>query len=400
MSATRTATPPPNGRHAAERAKQNSDPAKRVTHSRGVLRGISPWFARREANLRPMASPTRPQPADSASSRQDRIEALETELARARAELRACRDALHRSESALAAIADGIVVTDLQGRITSLNPVAAHLTGWTEADALGLPLGQVVRSVDARGDPVDLLTAGFNNGNEDIVSLLRRDGHVILVDGAVAQVHDQDREPIGSIVTFRNVTAATRMSRELSWHANHDALTGLLNRRVFDTRLERAVHSAAELGCRHALLYFDLDHFKAVNDTGGHVAGDELLRQLAVILRRQLREHDTLARIGGDEFAMLLENCTEPRATAVANKILATMAGFEFGWEGQSYRIGASVGQVGFSGAGLTALEVLEAADRMCYVAKETGRNRIAAEELSGYAPRKGRGRLQQEARA
>src|SRR5690606_8682854 len=196
-------------------------PAKRVTHSRGVLRGISPWFARREANLRPMASPTRPQPADSASSRQDRIEALETELARARAELRACRDALHRSESALAAIADGIVVTDLQGRITSLNPVAAHLTGWTEADALGLHRAQVDRSENARSDPVDLLTAGINKGNEDIASQLRRGCQVLLVVGVVAKVHDQGREPIGSLVTVRNVTAATRMSRELSWHANH-----------------------------------------------------------------------------------------------------------------------------------------------------------------------------------
>jgi diguanylate cyclase (GGDEF)-like protein/PAS domain S-box-containing protein len=335
-----------------------------------------------------MASPTRPDSPELVQARA-RIEALELALTNARVEVAACRESLHRAQNALAAIADGIVVTDLEGRITSLNPVAAHLTGWTAAEALGRPLREVVRSVDARGDAIDLLTAGFNNGSDDIVSLLRRDGHVILVDGAVALVHDEGREPVGSIVTFRNVTAATRMSRELSWHANHDALTGLLNRRVFDARLERAVASAAELGCRHALLYFDLDHFKAVNDSGGHVAGDELLRQLAVLLRRQLREHDTLARMGGDEFAMLLENCTEPRATAVANKILATMDGFEFGWEGQRYRIGASVGQVGFSGAGLAAQEVLEAADRMCYVAKETGRNRIAAEEMRGYAPKK-----------
>lgn len=337
-----------------------------------------------------MASPTRPEAPELAQARA-RIEALEDALSQARADALASREALQRSQSALSAIADGIVVADLEGRITCLNPVAAHLTGWTEREAVGRPLREVVRSVDARGDAIDLLVAGFNNGSDDIVSLLRRDGHVILVDGAVALVHDDARKPVGSILTFRNVTAATRMSRELSWHANHDALTGLLNRRVFDARLERAVASAAELGCRHALLYFDLDHFKAVNDTGGHVAGDELLRQLAVLLRRQLREHDTLARMGGDEFAMLLENCTEPRATAVAEKILATLQGFEFGWEGQRYRIGASIGQVGFRGAGLGAMDILEAADRMCYVAKETGRNRIASEELRGYPPRKSR---------
>ena len=275
------------------------------------------------------------------------------------------------------------VVIRLQERIAQRG-----WTGWTQVESLGRPMSEVVRIVDARGDGVDLLSAGFCNGSDDIVSLLRRDGHVILVDGAVALVHDHGRDPIGFIVTFRNVTAATRMSRELSYHANHDALTGLLNRRVFDARLERAVASAAELGCRHALLYFDLDRFKSVNDSGGHVAGDELLRQLAVLLRRQLREHDTLARVGGDEFAMLLENCTEPRAAAVADKILATLDGFEFAWEGQRYRVGASVGQVGFSGAGLSAHDILEAADRMCYVAKESGRNRIAAEELRGASPR------------
>jgi diguanylate cyclase (GGDEF)-like protein/PAS domain S-box-containing protein len=334
-----------------------------------------------------MASPTRP---DTPGLAQDRaqVEALSNALQEARQELHACRQALQRSESALSAIADGIVVTDLDGRITCLNPVAAHLTGWSAVESLGRRMSEVVRIVDARGDGVDLIGNGFCNGSDDIVSLLRRDGHVILVDGAVATVHDHARAPVGYIVTFRNVTAATRMSRELSYHANHDALTGLLNRRVFDARLDRAVSSAAELGCRHALLYYDLDRFTAVNDSGGHVAGDELLRQLAVLLRRQLREHDTLARVGGDEFAMLLENCTAPRAAAVAGKILATLAGFEFAWEGQRYQVGASVGVVDFSGAGLDAHDILEAADRMCYLAKESGRNRIASEALHGQPPR------------
>lgn len=326
-----------------------------------------------------MASPTRPEDA--------RIEALGHALAQARRELLACQDALQRTRSALSAIADGIVVTDLDGRITSLNPVASHLTGWTEHESLARPLPDVVRIIDARGDMVDLLGSGFCNGGDDIGSLVRRDGHVILVDGAVAQVHDDAREVVGYIVTFRNVTAATRMSRELSWHANHDALTGLLNRRVLEARLERAVASAADLGCQHALLYFDLDRFKSVNDSAGHVAGDELLRQLAVLLRRQLREHDTLARVGGDEFAVLLENCTASRANAVAEKIRATVGGFAFTWEGRTYRPGASVGQVEFSGAGLTAQDIVETADRMCYTAKASGRDRIAACAVEGIDP-------------
>ena len=327
-----------------------------------------------------------------------RIEALNLALAKARQELRACQEALQRTQSALAAIADGIAVTDMEGRITSLNPVASHLTGWPEFESLARPLSEVVRIIDSRGDMVDLLGAGFCNGGDDIGSLVRRDGHVILVDGAVAQVHDDARDPVGYIITFRNVTAATRMSRELSYHANHDALTGLLNRRVLEARLERAVTTAADLGCRHALLYFDLDHFKAVNDGGGHVAGDELLRQLAVMLRRQLREHDTLARVGGDEFAVLLENCTAPRANAVADKIRSTVGGFSFTWEGRSYRPGASVGQVEFSGAGLSTQDIVEAADRMCYAAKASGRDRIAACTVEGIDPA-GRHRVTQRHR-
>jgi diguanylate cyclase (GGDEF)-like protein/PAS domain S-box-containing protein len=318
------------------------------------------------------------------------IKSLSLALAQANEELRACREALQRTRSALAAIADGIVVTDMQGRITSLNPVASHLTGWPELESLARPLADVVRIVDPHGDMVDLLATGFRNGGDDIGSLVRRDGHVILIDGSVAQVHDDARNAVGYIITFRNVTAATRMIRELSYHANHDALTGLLNRRVLEARLERAVASAADLGCRHALLYFDLDRFKSVNDSGGHVAGDELLRQLAVILRRQLREHDTLARVGGDEFAVLLENCTAPRANAVAEKIRATLGAFAFTWEGRSYRPGASVGQVEFSGAGLAIQDIIEAADRMCYAAKASGRDRIAACTLDGIDPATG----------
>ena len=312
---------------------------------------------------------------------------LASELAKARRELASAREALQRSESALAAIADGIVVTDLQGRITSLNPVACHLTGWTQAEAMSRPLSEVVRIIDTHGDMIDLLGDGFGGGNDDTGSLVRLDGHVILVDGTVAQIHDPQRRQVGNIVTFRNVTAATRMARELSYHANHDALTGLLNRRVLEARLGRALDSADELDCRHALLYFDLDHFKAINDSAGHVAGDELLRQLSLLLRRQLREHDTLARMGGDEFAVLLENCGSARANTVAEKIRDTVGAFEFTWEGRVHRTGASVGQVEFNGHGLSARDVIEAADRMCYAAKSAGRGRIAACTVQGIDP-------------
>ena len=307
-------------------------------------------------------------------------------LADARRENIALREALQRATGALAAIADGVAVTDVDGRITGLNPVGTHLTGWTSTDALARNLPEVVRLVDAGGIGVDPLRGGFRN-RDDVMSLVRRDGHVILVDGAVAEIRDDARRLLGYIVTFRNVTAATRLSRELSWHANHDALTGLLNRRVLEARLQRALDSADRLGCRHALIYLDLDRFKAVNDSGGHVAGDELLRQLAMALRRQLREGDTLARLGGDEFAVLLENTPVEQAGAVAHKLIEAVEQFQFAWQGFGYRLGASAGLIGFSGEGLEAEDVIEAADRMCYVAKESGRGRVATDVLRAVRP-------------
>ena len=307
-------------------------------------------------------------------------------LADARRENDALRESLLRAQGALAAIADGVAVTDLEGRLTSLNPVATHLTGWTSADALTRNVSEVVRLVDASGMGVDPLRDGFRD-RDDVMSLVRHDGHVILVDGAVAEIHDEAHRPLGYIITFRNVTAATRMARELSWHANHDPLTGLLNRRVLETRLQRALDSAGRLGCRHALLYLDLDRFKAVNDSGGHVAGDELLRQLATALRRQLREGDTIARIGGDEFAVLLENTDVEQAGRVAGKLIETVEQFRFAWQGFGYRLGASAGLIEFSGEGLEAEDVIEAADRMCYVAKEGGRGRVATDVLRAVRP-------------
>src|SRR5690606_18800174 len=136
-------------------------------------------------------------------------------------------------------------------------------------------------------------------------------------------------------------------------------------------------------GACHAILYFDLDRFKAVNDSAGHVAGDELLRQLAIVLRRQLRANDTLARLGGDEFAVLIENCSAATAAGVAEKVRAAIAGFTFQWDGRSYRIGTSIGQVVFDDGSLSADRLIALADRKCYAAKAAGGNRVAADSHS-----------------
>jgi diguanylate cyclase (GGDEF)-like protein/PAS domain S-box-containing protein len=288
----------------------------------------------------------------------------------------ALRDAEDFCQRALRAIPDGVVVLDLGGRVKFLNPVAAHLTGWSEAQSLGRPFEEVVRFTDARGNVLDIdaLCAGG-----DITALVRRDGHVILIDGAMAPIEEQ-RQPAGWVLSFRNVTAAKRLTSELMYHANHDALTGLVNRRAFESRLERAVASAAAQGASHALLCFDLDRFKTVNDRGGHVAGDELLRQLAALLRKQLRERDTLARLGGDEFAVLLEDSSPDDAVCVAEKLRSAVAAFRFTWEGERFGLGASIGLLDFHDGRRSPAELLARADELCYRAKSKGRDRVVAE--------------------
>jgi diguanylate cyclase (GGDEF)-like protein/PAS domain S-box-containing protein len=279
---------------------------------------------------------------------------------------------------AIRAIADAVVIVDTRGRILLANPIAAHLTGWRERDCLGRPFADVMRFTDAQGRAVDVLPAGGGRA----WLLLRRDGHAVLVDCDAAPVHGAGGEQLGSVVTFRNVTAARRMTDELTWQATHDPLTGLSNRRAFESRLKRAVGSASEQGCSHALLVLDLDSFKAVNDSGGHVAGDELLRQLAVQLRRCLRERDMVCRLGGDEFAVLVEDATpvQARQVQVAEKLRAAVEEFVFAWQGLVFRIGASIGLVAFADGSRSPAELLRRADAHCYRAKAAGGDRVVAD--------------------
>jgi diguanylate cyclase (GGDEF)-like protein len=181
----------------------------------------------------------------------------------------------------------------------------------------------------------------------------------------------------------------------LVYQASHDALTGLINRREFELRLERTVLSAMQQGREHALCYMDLDQFKVINDTCGHAAGDELLRQLALLLKGNLRERDTLARLGGDEFALLLENCSVPDALEVADAFRAEVQRFRFKWGDRIFAVGMSVGMVAINQDSSTAASLLSAADAACYVAKERGRNQIHLYEIRDLDLVRHRGEMQ-----
>jgi diguanylate cyclase (GGDEF)-like protein len=193
---------------------------------------------------------------------------------------------------------------------------------------------------------------------------------------SVASIRDNDNASIGVVLVFRDVTEERKLAQQLSHQATHDTLTGLVNRLEFERRLSHLLDSANP-HVPHALLYLDLDQFKVVNDTCGHAAGDDLLRQISALLRTKLRARDTLARLGGDEFGVLLEHCSVHEAKRIANSLREMLQGFRFGWNERSFTIGVSIGLVPITQAGETLAGVFSAADSACYAAKEKGRNRV-----------------------
>ncbi|MDO6565038.1 EAL domain-containing protein [Amphritea sp. 1_MG-2023] len=193
----------------------------------------------------------------------------------------------------------------------------------------------------------------------------------------IAPIYDLNGELTNYVVTLLDVTENRLISEQMSYHASHDQLTGLINRREFEMRLQSVFQHQRTPGCQHSFCFLDLDQFKVVNDTCGHVAGDELLRQIASILQSQVRANDTLARLGGDEFGILLLDCPLNKAQAVAENVRDSIAAFKFCWEQQSFNIGVSVGVVAINEHSANLTEVLKQADSACYTAKDAGRNRV-----------------------
>jgi len=181
----------------------------------------------------------------------------------------------------------------------------------------------------------------------------------------------------------------------LTHQASHDTLTGLVNRREFEARLQRALTRTHEASIEHALCYMDLDQFKIVNDTCGHVAGDELLRQLTLLMHDRVRDRDTLARLGGDEFGLLLENCQLDAARKIAEQLREMVADFRFVWHDKVFGIGVSIGLVPINHPTMTFAEIMSAADTACYAAKDGGRNRVQVYEAGNDALIQRQGEMQ-----
>lgn len=285
------------------------------------------------------------------------------------------------AQLSLQALVDALVLVHTDGRIKLMNEAAQRLSGWSQQQAQGKALSEVLPLVeDASGQPLSYPSLEHLNFEQPAslqlnAALLNRQGQKLLIEGSMAPIRNLKGYILGLVLNFRDVSEARNLSRKLSFEASHDSLTGLVNRREFEIRLERTLTkaSAQQPG---ALLFIDLDHFKQVNDLCGHQAGDELLRQLTQKFQTGIRERDTLARLGGDEFALLLENCSLTDAIKVAEHWLRLTRDYRFNWHNQSFKIGLSIGLVSLDGGSNQAGEILEWADKACYAAKSSGRNR------------------------
>lgn len=307
--------------------------------------------------------------------------------------VRPTREALLRSarhqgtrlaEATLESISEGVITTDMRGRIDYLNSAAEALLGCQRDHAQGRQIGELATLVDESdrrpfGDPVARCLDERRR-----VDLGRR---ALLISRASGEEHSVELraspiragsggEASGCVIVLHDVSELRGLTRQMSYQASHDPLTGLVNRREFERRLEEALKTGRS-GGGHVLCYLDLDRFKAVNDTSGHMAGDNMLREIAGILKDKIRDSDIVARVGGDEFGLLLVGCPLDKARQIADDVCGAIRDYRFVWRDKIFSVGASIGLVQIGPESGSIEDTLSAADSACYVAKQQGRGRI-----------------------
>jgi diguanylate cyclase (GGDEF)-like protein/PAS domain S-box-containing protein len=295
----------------------------------------------------------------------------------------------------------GVFQTTPDGKFMAANPALVRMLGYdSEDELLALDVARdIYVDADHRAAWATAMAEGGEVRNAEL-ALKRRDGSKIVVLENSRAVRDTEGRVIFYEGTLTDITAAHELSQQLSYDASHDALTGLANRREFELKLQRAIEMTQATGAQHAVCYLDLDRFKVVNDTCGHVAGDELLRQLGHVLQLKVRSADVVARLGGDEFVLLLHNCGPNDALQVANNLLKAVAAFQFVWAQHTFTLGVSIGVVMVNTSFRRLAQVMNAADTACYSAKDAGRNRIHVFQEDAEAVAQRHGEMEWVARA
>ncbi|GAB4477379.1 MAG: hypothetical protein OHK0044_23780 [Burkholderiaceae bacterium] len=295
-----------------------------------------------------------------------------------------------RSDGIVEAMTDGIVVVDEAGRIAHFNAAAERLTGWKREAAVGIDLDHVVRLfADDGGARVDLASVRRESrAASDEWWCEGAGGARTPVDVHWVRTGPQAAAGAlqGGVLVLRDASQRRERAQRLAWQARHDSLTGLLNRRAFEETLAGRYEAFVHHGVNSALVLIDLDHFKRVNDGGGHDAGDEMLKRVAEVLRANVRESDYAARLGGDEFALVLPGCPDVRAQVIAHGIRAEIAALRVERSGRSFAIGASFGIASFALGDEDSQVLVRRADAACYRAKANGRNTVEVESVADRA--------------
>jgi diguanylate cyclase (GGDEF)-like protein/PAS domain S-box-containing protein len=292
---------------------------------------------------------------------------------------------LHKQERLFSAIlhsiSDGIIATDKDMSIGFMNGIAEGITGWTEADAKGRHIAGVLSLQDQRTQQ-DFFAGGPPDVDEKPLFFKEAiaksaAGRSLLVDGSITRIHEKENESEGLLITLRDITEIKRMSDTIDYQASHDALTGLANREELTLALNELLLGLKTGDRSHALLVIDIDRFKAINDTCGTLAGDELLRQIASHVQANISRKDVSARIGGDEFAIILKDCEPEDSVNVAKRLKAAVESRKFAWQASVFPVTLSIGIVGLGQESEDTHSVLAAADDACHLSKEEGGNRV-----------------------
>lgn len=289
-----------------------------------------------------------------------------------------------RLELILGSVGDGVYGVDREGRITFVNPAALRLLQWPDAEhVVGTLAHQKIHFADERGKPIPPETCFLQQAYElgDSLSnwetvFWRADGHAFTVECTVRPQY-RESECVGAVVAFRDIAERKRFEAELQWQLHHDHLTKLYNRAYFENALEQELLRLKRSSERSALLFIDLDRFKYVNDTAGHAAGDALLTSIGQKLKSRSRQSDLVARLSGDEFAVLLRNVDETHIASLAEQFRAILDETDFVYEGRSFQVSGSVGITRLNRHTLTPAHAMNCADAACQIAKRHGRNRI-----------------------
>jgi diguanylate cyclase (GGDEF)-like protein/PAS domain S-box-containing protein len=307
-----------------------------------------------------------------------------------------------QAQYTLESISEGVITTDNDGRIDYMNVAAETLTGTNRDDAAGHRVGELFTLVDDAdrrplGDPVERCLAmrrRVNMGRRAVmVSADGENEHSVEI--TASPVRGPSNSISGTVVVFHDVSELRGLTRKMSYQATHDPLTGLINRREFERRLDEAMDTAHSEEAVHIMFYMDLDRFKAVNDSCGHLAGDNMLREVAALIKDQVRDSDFVGRLGGDEFGALLIGCPIDKARQIATDICNAVAAYRFVWKDKIFNIGISIGLVEISHASGTLQDLMSAADSACYMAKQEGRGKVHVYSARDEAVARERGDIQ-----